>query len=193
MARQQELEPLEALAGTLAAMAEAARCTGGGVRTVGRRTARAGAGLSRRAWESGLDRGRRANVAIRVYRGDERTFRRRPSEYVTTGVVMGFAGAFAVVAVMRAIMRRSESAADVTATDATAASATATASATVPDDKRIRSLAGRIKRFRSGPAPIKVPEPTATAQPTATTEPASAASKNGVTEVTMPTSGSVRP
>jgi len=177
MARQQDVEPLEALAGTLAAMAEAARCTGGGVRTAGRRAARAGAGVGRRAWEGGLDRGRRANVAVRVYRGHEQTYRRRPSEYVMTGLVMGFAGAFAVVALGRAIMRQPSGGTD--APDGT-----------VPDERRIRSLAGRIARFRSGPAPVTVPDPATTGPATAEAKTA-AAKKDGATEVPMPTPGAV--
>jgi hypothetical protein len=106
MTPQQDVEPMAAFVATVAAMAEAARSTSGGMRTVGRRAARSGAGLSRRAWANTLDSGRRANVAIRVYRGDERTYQRRPADYVAAGVFAGMTGAFVLVALGRAVLRR---------------------------------------------------------------------------------------
>ena len=49
MTRQQEVEPLAALAGSVVALAEAARYAGGGVGAVGSRVGRGGVALGRRA------------------------------------------------------------------------------------------------------------------------------------------------
>jgi len=106
MTRQQDVELTAALAGTLAAMGEAARQAGGGVRTVGRRAARTGTGVSRRVLASAADSGHRANIAFHVYRGDREVYRRRPAEYVAAGVVAGLIGAFAIAAIARALIRR---------------------------------------------------------------------------------------
>src|SRR3954452_16716761 len=106
MTRQQDVELTVALAGTLAAMGEAARQAGGGVRTVGRRAARTGTGVSRRVLASAADSGHRANIAFHVYRGDREVYRRRPAEYVAAGVVAGLIGAFAIAAIARALIRR---------------------------------------------------------------------------------------
>jgi hypothetical protein len=105
MVRQQDVEPLTAFIGTLAAMGEAARYTGGGMRTVGRRAARAGTSLGGRAVANAVDTGRRAGVAVRVFRNVERTYRRPPVEYVAAGVVVGWTGAFAFMALGRAVLR----------------------------------------------------------------------------------------
>jgi hypothetical protein len=112
MTRQYEMEPAEALAGTLAAMAEAARYTGGGVRSVGRRAGRAGTDVGRRAWANAVDSAQRASYAYRIYRGEERIPRRRPAEYAATGVVVGITAAMAVIAIGRALARRLDSGQD---------------------------------------------------------------------------------
>jgi hypothetical protein len=107
MRQQDEIEPTVALAAALAAMADAARHSGGGMRTVGRRTTRAGTAMSRRALANAVDSGRRANYAYRIYRGVERPPKRRPREYVAVGIIIGTVGAMALAALGRALARRS--------------------------------------------------------------------------------------
>jgi hypothetical protein len=105
---QQDVEPLAALAGVASAMIEAARYTRGGLGTAGRRAARVGTGLGRRAWTNALDSGRRGTIALRVYRGEELAPRVRPGRYVVIGAVGGVTAAYAVIALGRAIRRGPE-------------------------------------------------------------------------------------
>ncbi len=105
MTRQQDMEPMAALAGAVAAVAEAARYTGDGMRTAGRRAARASGDLGRRTLSNATDAGRRANVAFHVYRGNVRTSRRRPAEYVTAGAVVGV-GTLGLAMLVRGLLRR---------------------------------------------------------------------------------------
>jgi hypothetical protein len=105
MTQQQDIEPMAALVGTLVAMSAAARHAGGGMRTAGRRATRGATFLGRRAWASAVHSGQRANLAFRVYRGDQVVYERRPSEYVAAGIVTGMTAAFATVALGRALLR----------------------------------------------------------------------------------------
>jgi len=143
MTRQQDVEPMAALVGTLVAMSEAARHAGGGVRTAGRRAARTGTGLGQRAWANTIDSGQRANMAFRVYRGDRVVYSRRPAEYFAAGVVTGVTAAFATVALGRALLGGPDKG---------------------PGSTRIRhqlgaarSTAARVVRRRPAEAPVPVP------------------------------------
>src|SRR5690349_15574975 len=105
MTQQQDVEPMAALVGTLAAMSEAGRHAGGGIRTAGRRAARGGTDLGRRAWANALDSGQRSNVAYRVYRGDRVAYERRPAEYVVAGFIAGMTAAYATALLVRWLLR----------------------------------------------------------------------------------------
>ena len=104
--RQQDVELLTALVGTFTAMAEARRFAREGARVVGRRAGRVATGLRRRAWANAVDSRRRAIVALRVCRGDEPVYSRRPAEYVGIGVVAGITGALALAAFGRVALQR---------------------------------------------------------------------------------------
>jgi hypothetical protein len=149
MTHQQDVEPTAALVATLVAMSEAARHAGGGIRTAGRRAARGGTNLGRRAWENAADSRQRANVALRVYRGERIVSERRPAEYVAAGIVTGMTAAFATLALGRMLLRGSD---DGPGTSRAARDRLSTA----------RSTAMRITRRRRA-APV--PEPGGAEQP----------------------------
>jgi hypothetical protein len=92
MTRQQETEPLAAFMAALASMAQAARRGGPGPRKRGRRTG----GTGRR-------RNRRADIA---FPDAAWAYGRRPADYVAAGIMVGSAGAFALVALGRAVRGR---------------------------------------------------------------------------------------
>jgi sugar phosphate isomerase/epimerase len=101
----EELAPMAALAGAIAAAAEAGRYAGGGMRTMGRRFAQTE--LSRRALAGAVESRRRTNLAYQILRGLEVPVEprptRRPATYVAWGVVVGTTGAAAMEALRRAL------------------------------------------------------------------------------------------
>jgi len=108
--RNDELELGPAVAGMLAALAEAAGYAGGGLRTTGVRAGRVGARAGRRTWDGAQRSGRRAAVAYRVFRGVEppTQIRRRPLEFLGLAVAAGAIGAITVLAIQRYQARAAE-------------------------------------------------------------------------------------
>jgi hypothetical protein len=88
------MEPAEAMAGMVAAMGEAARYAGGGLRTSGRR-------MRHRATDVATEGARRAAGAYGVLRGGTPAVRRRPADFVVVAVVAGATGAVVALAVRR--------------------------------------------------------------------------------------------
>jgi hypothetical protein len=101
-----DLELIAAVGAAAAALSDVARYTGAGLRTVVRRAGHAGTDLSRRTWIDALESGRRANLALRVYRGQERITRRRPAEYLVAGVVAGATGTLVFAVLTRSVLLR---------------------------------------------------------------------------------------
>ncbi len=96
---------MAALAGALAAAAEAGRYAGGGMRTVGRRVGRSG--FSRRGRAAARESRRRANLAYQILRGLEPPAPPPPAPrrttYLAVGVLVGTSGAIAAEAVRRMV------------------------------------------------------------------------------------------
>jgi hypothetical protein len=93
-----------ALAGALAAAAEAGRYAGGGMRTMGRRVARSD--FSRRTQAAARESRRRANLAAQTLRGLEPPPPPRPprrTTYLAVGVLVGTTGAIVAEAVRRVV------------------------------------------------------------------------------------------
>ena len=108
--QEQELAPMAALAGALAAATEAGRYAGGGVRTVGQRVGRSRFG--RGARQAAAESQRRAFLAYQALRGMEFPVqpppRRRPVVYVVMGVAAGTAGAFMAEVLRRAAVNNAD-------------------------------------------------------------------------------------
>ncbi len=96
---------MAALAGALAAAAEAGRYAGGGMRTMGRRAGRSD--LSRQTQAAARESRRRANLAFQILRGLEPPVEprptRRPALYIAVGILAGTTGAVVVEALRRAV------------------------------------------------------------------------------------------
>jgi hypothetical protein len=99
MTRKQDVEPLAALMAAFASMAQAARRNGRGPRKRARRTAGQGRSTNR-------GRDRRTDAALRAFLDTGRVHSRRPADYVAAGIVVGSTGAFALVALGRAVRTR---------------------------------------------------------------------------------------
>ncbi|WP_189168718.1 hypothetical protein [Pilimelia anulata] len=89
-------------------METAASRAGEGLYTAGRGIANHSLHIGWRAWEGVVDSGRRAYVALRVYRGERYACARPPVEYGTAGVVVGLAAAAAVGTIVRVARRGPE-------------------------------------------------------------------------------------
>jgi hypothetical protein len=99
MTRQQDVQPLAALMAAFASMAQVARRNGPGPRKRGRRTA-----VQARSTRGGRDR--RTDANLRAFLDTGWVHSRRPADYVAAGIVVGWTGAFALVALGRAVRGR---------------------------------------------------------------------------------------
>ncbi|WP_189115765.1 hypothetical protein [Pilimelia terevasa] len=97
-----------AFRGLAAAVETAAGHAGEGLYAAGRGVANHALDIGWRTWEGAVDSGRRAYVAMRVYRGRYYASARPPMEYATAGVVVGLAAAAAVATVARVVRRGPE-------------------------------------------------------------------------------------
>jgi hypothetical protein len=96
--RLDEVDPAAAVAGTWAALTEAAKYSGAGARTAGRRA-------GRRAWNLASESGDRAALAYQALRGNMPLRRHRWTDLVAVGVVAGAAGAIVALRISQWLAR----------------------------------------------------------------------------------------
>lgn len=154
--RQRDLELITALAGVLVAMSDVVRYTGGGLRTVVRRTGRVGAAISRQPGAAAVRPGPRVTIAPRLHRAEVRIARWQPVEYVAAGVLAGAIGTVTFAALTWAVLGGADDGSGASSDDAPAESR---------DTSRMRSARAVIDRIVPGRSPV-VPHLLALPRPT---------------------------
>ncbi len=176
--RQRDLELITALAGVLVAMSDVVRYTGGGLRTVVRRTGRVGAAISGQPRGAAVRPGRRVIIAPRLHRAEVRIARLQPVEYVAAGALAGAIGTVTFAALTWAVLGGSEDGSGASPDEAPAGSRdpNRTRSARAMIDRIVPGRSSVVRHLLAVPrpteqAPMATPTTTADAPPTPVSAP----------------------